>query len=72
MINLTTRKIGILSTSVGAILIGIVPILVRTSEISPALTGFYRFLIASIILFFLWNSKVLEIINSGVISPKLI
>ena len=51
MINLTSRKIGILSTSVGAILIGIVPILVRTSEISPALTGFYRFLIASIILF---------------------
>ena len=51
MINLTTRKIGILSTSVGAILIGIVPILVRTSEISPALTGFYRFFIASIILF---------------------
>ena len=51
MINLTSRKIGILSTSIGAILIGIVPILVRTSEISPALTGFYRFLIASIILF---------------------
>tara|TARA_B100000963_G_scaffold342722_1_gene343857 strand:- start:277 stop:1155 length:879 start_codon:yes stop_codon:yes gene_type:complete len=51
MINLNTRSIGILSTSIGAMLIGVAPILVRTSEITPSLTGFYRFLVATFILF---------------------
>ena len=51
MINLNSRTIGILSTSLGAMLIGVAPILVRTSEITPALTGFYRFLVATFILF---------------------
>ena len=51
MINLNSRTIGILSTSIGAMLIGVAPILVRTSEITPSLTGFYRFLCATLILF---------------------
>ena len=51
MTNLNSRTIGILSTSIGAMLIGVAPILVRTSEITPSLTGFYRFLCATFILF---------------------
>ena len=51
MTNLNSRTIGILSTSIGAMLIGVAPILVRTSEITPSLTGFYRFLFATFILF---------------------
>ena len=51
MTNLNSRTIGILSTSFGAMLIGVAPILVRTSEITPSLTGFYRFLCATFILF---------------------
>lgn len=51
MTTLSLRTIGILSTSIGAFLIGIAPILVRTSEVTPSLTGFYRFLIATFVLF---------------------
>ena len=51
MKKLNSRTLGITSTSFGAILIGIAPILVRTSEITPSLTGFYRFLVAAFILF---------------------
>ena len=51
MKKLNSRTLGITSTSLGAILIGIAPILVRMSEITPSLTGFYRFLVATFILF---------------------
>ena len=51
MTTLSLRTTGILSTSIGAFLIGIAPILVRTSEVTPSLTGFYRFLIATFVLF---------------------
>ncbi len=52
MTNFSKEYLGILSTAAGAVLIGIAPILVRVSEVSPSITGFYRFLIASIVLFF--------------------
>ena len=51
MKKLNSRSLGIISTSLGAMLIGVAPILVRTSEITPSLTGFYRFLVATLILF---------------------
>lgn len=52
MANFNKEYLGILSTAAGAVLIGIAPILVRVSEVSPSITGFYRFLIASFVLFF--------------------
>ena len=39
-----------LSTVIGAILIGLAPILMRYSEVSPSMTGFYRFFFAFLIL----------------------
>jgi len=39
-----------LSTVIGAILIGLAPILMRYSEVSPSMTGFYRFFFAFFIL----------------------
>jgi drug/metabolite transporter (DMT)-like permease len=39
-----------LSTVIGAILIGLAPILMRYSEVSPSMTGFYRFFSAFLIL----------------------
>ena len=38
------------STVIGAILIGLAPILMRYSEVSPSMTGFYRFFFAFLIL----------------------
>ena len=42
--------LAIFSTTLGATLIGLAPILVRLSEVSPAITGFYRMIIAFAIL----------------------
>ena len=39
-----------LYTVIGAILIGLAPILMRYSEVSPSMTGFYRFFFAFLIL----------------------
>lgn len=52
--------IPILATCIGGSLIGLAPVFVRTSEVGPSFTGFYRFLFATIIIFIF-----------GIISKKL-
>ena len=42
----------ILITCLGGCLIGLAPIFVRFSEIGPSFTGFYRFLFATLIIFY--------------------
>ena len=52
---MTTRKLNIIPiilTCIGGCLIGLAPIFVRFSEIGPSFTGFYRFLFATILIFF--------------------
>ena len=52
---MATRKLNIIPiilTCIGGCLIGLAPIFVRFSEIGPSFTGFYRFLFATILIFF--------------------
>ncbi len=43
--------VPIILTCIGGCLIGLAPIFVRFSEVGPSFTGFYRFLIATILIF---------------------
>ena len=46
------KAFPIFATCLGGCLIGLAPIFVRFSEIGPSFTGFYRFLFASLLIFF--------------------
>lgn len=51
MITKRLHFIPIIATCIGGSLIGLAPIFVRMSEVGPSLTGFYRFLFATILIF---------------------
>ena len=51
MITKRLQFIPIFATCIGGCLIGLAPIFVRVSEVGPSLTGFYRFLFATVLIF---------------------